>query len=78
MIEVPNNMQLTKESLYYLEAIDKAGNKASIHVTLDKTAPKLEKLQIINLNNINSSYIKEGETLRILATFNEVLQTPPQ
>lgn len=77
MIEVPNNMQLTKESLYYLEAIDKAGNKASIHVTLDKTAPKLEKLQIINLNNINSSYIKEGETLRILATFNEVLQTPP-
>lgn len=77
MIEVPNNTQLTKEALYYLEAIDKAGNKASIHVTIDKTAPKLEKLQIINLNNINSSYIKEGETLRILATFNEVLQTPP-
>lgn len=77
MIEVSNNTQLTKEALYYLEAIDKAGNKASIHVTIDKTAPKLEKLQIINLNNINSSYIKEGETLRILATFNEVLQTPP-
>lgn len=77
MIEVPNNTQLTKEALYYLEAIDKAGNKASIHVTIDKTAPKLEKLQIINLNNINSSYIKEGETLRILATFNEVLETPP-
>lgn len=77
IIEVPNNTQLTKESLYYLEAIDKAGNKTSIQVTIDKTAPKLEKLQIYNLNNINSSYIKEKETLRLLATFSEELQISP-
>ncbi len=39
VIEIENGSKLTKESIYLLTAIDKAGNKTSIYVAVDKTAP---------------------------------------
>ena len=39
VVEIENNSTLTKESIYYLTATDKAGNSASIYVAVDKTNP---------------------------------------
>ena len=39
VIEIENGSKLTKESIYLLTAIDKAGNETSIYVAVDKTAP---------------------------------------
>ena len=64
---------------------DKAGNKydditkpTNGHIVyLDMTAPEVTKVQIINNSNPNSEYVKNGETIRVRATFNEKLSVAP-
>ena len=51
--------------------------KSYLSVTLDNVKPEVTKVQIINNSNPNSSYIKNGETIRVRATFNEKLGNLP-
>ena len=46
-------------------------------VVLDNTDPESLKIQIINNDNPTSSYIKNGETIRVRATFDEALSVMP-
>lgn len=70
--------------------VDMAGNESTDEVVLnqtptgnsrvavyDKTEPSATKVQIINNSNPNSEYIKNGETVRVRATFNEKLASAP-
>ncbi len=70
--------------------VDMAGNESTDEVVLnqtptsngrvaiyDKTVPSATKVQIINNSNPNSDYIKNGETIRVRATFNESLKIAP-
>lgn len=64
---------------------DKAGNKTEDitkptnghRVYIDRVNPEVEKVQIFNKDNSSSQYIKNGETVRILATFKETLTVNP-
>lgn len=56
---------------------DKAGNQTTFTFVLDKTAPTIKKVQIWNKDNIESSYIRNGQTIRVLATFSEDLEQLP-
>lgn len=60
-----------------VEVTDKAGNTITKTFVVDKTAPKLEKVQVFNKDNSSSSFIKNGNTIRVMATFNEKLGTMP-
>ena len=70
--------------------VDMAGNESADEVVLnqtptsngrvavyDKTVPSATKVQIINNSNPDSDYIKNGETVRVRATFSEKLATAP-
>lgn len=64
---------------------DRAGNKTEDitkptnghRVYIDRVNPEVEKVQIFNKDNSSSQYIKNGETVRILATFKETLTVNP-
>ncbi len=64
---------------------DLAGNKTKDitkptnghRVYIDRVNPEVEKVQIFNKDNSSSQYIKNGETVRILATFKEELLVNP-
>lgn len=64
---------------------DRAGNKTADitkptnghRVYIDRVNPEVEKAQIFNKDNSTSQYIKNGETVRILTTFKEILTVNP-
>ena len=56
---------------------DVAGNEATYEFTYDNIAPEVDKIQLINLDNTNSSYIKNKETVRFNVTFKEEIATLP-
>ena len=60
-----------------IKFIDIAGNEGSYTFRVDADAPKLDKLQVWNKENASSKYVKNGETVRFIASFTEELEKMP-
>ena len=56
---------------------DVAGNEETYTFTYDNVAPEVDKIQLINLDNTNSSYIKNKQEVRFNVTFKEEITTLP-
>lgn len=76
-ITFENNSTITEEGNYIILATDKAGNKTQVNFVIDKTLPEIDKVQVYNISNANSNYVKNGEMVRILATFKDELSNLP-
>lgn len=63
VVQIENNSKLTKESIYYLTAVDKAGNTTSIYVAVDKTNPIFKNIQ--NGHVYNKDILVDVEDLKL-------------
>ena len=75
------NFQNIKGRLVYGENTitlkDAAGNEVTFTFTYDNVAPEADKIQLINLNNTTSGYIKNKQEVRVNVTFTEEITTLP-
>ncbi len=74
---VENGYVLSEKGTYRLTATDYADHTTTIWVTIDKTKPQATKVQVVNNTRPDSTYIKNGETVRVRAVFDEKLKTNP-
>ena len=69
--------EISREGKYTITITDKAGNKTTVTFVVDKTAPKATKVQLWDKENGETETIRNGQTVRVMATFDEKLGTEP-
>ena len=72
-----NGTEIDEEGEYTLEVTDVLGRATIVHFVIDKTKPAVQSIEVSNKDKQESEYIKNGETVKVEATFTEKLTVAP-